>query len=111
MRLLHAGDAGDGIGDIVARLGDVPEARIREELVGNNLCRCTGYVGIVAAIRAVCAGRLPAAAPTQAARSSATVTLVPQQAAPPEPCDCTATAGRRATGSTAARRGARRPQR
>ena len=43
--------------DIVARLGDVPEARIREELSG-NLCRCTGYVGIVAAIRAVCDGRL-----------------------------------------------------
>jgi carbon-monoxide dehydrogenase small subunit len=42
--------------DIVARLGDVPEARIREELSG-NLCRCTGYVGIVAAIRAVCDGR------------------------------------------------------
>jgi len=47
--------------DIVLRLGDVPEARIREELSG-NLCRCTGYVGIVAAIRAVCAGRRPAAA-------------------------------------------------
>jgi carbon-monoxide dehydrogenase small subunit len=47
--------------DIVARLGDVPEARIREELSG-NLCRCTGYVGIVAAIRAVCTGRAPAAA-------------------------------------------------
>jgi carbon-monoxide dehydrogenase small subunit len=47
--------------DIAARLGDVPEARIREELSG-NLCRCTGYVGIVAAIRAVCAGRQPAAA-------------------------------------------------
>ena len=44
--------------DIVARLGDVPEARIREELSG-NLCRCTGYVGIVAAIRPVCAGRRP----------------------------------------------------
>jgi carbon-monoxide dehydrogenase small subunit len=47
--------------DVVARLGDVPEARIREELSG-NLCRCTGYVGIVAAIRTVCAGRLPIAA-------------------------------------------------
>jgi carbon-monoxide dehydrogenase small subunit len=44
--------------DIVARLGDVPEARIRDELSG-NLCRCTGYVGIVAAIRAVCTGRAP----------------------------------------------------
>jgi carbon-monoxide dehydrogenase small subunit len=51
--------------DIVARLGDVPEARIRDELSG-NLCRCTGYVGIVAAIRAVCAGRLPAAKPPAA---------------------------------------------
>jgi aerobic-type carbon monoxide dehydrogenase small subunit (CoxS/CutS family)/carbon monoxide dehydrogenase subunit G len=45
--------------DIVLRLGDVPESRIRDELSG-NLCRCTGYVGIVAAIRAVCAGRTPA---------------------------------------------------
>ena len=47
--------------DIVLRLGDVPEARIRDELSG-NLCRCTGYVGIVAAIRAVCAGRVLEAA-------------------------------------------------
>jgi aerobic carbon-monoxide dehydrogenase small subunit len=35
--------------DIVTRLPDADEARIREELSG-NLCRCTGYVGIVAAI-------------------------------------------------------------
>src|SRR3984885_10658678 len=48
--------------DIVARLGDVPEARIREELSG-NLCRCTGYGGIVAAIRAVCDGRQKQVAP------------------------------------------------
>ena len=41
--------------DIVLRLGDVDEARIREELAG-NLCRCTGYVGIVAAVRAVVEG-------------------------------------------------------
>ncbi len=38
--------------DIVLRLPDADEARIREELSG-NLCRCTGYVGIVAAIRSV----------------------------------------------------------
>lgn len=38
--------------DIVLRLPDADEARIREELSG-NLCRCTGYMGIVAAIRAV----------------------------------------------------------
>ncbi len=67
--------------DIVARLGDVPEARIREELSG-NLCRCTGYVGIVAAIRAVCAGRQPAAA-LAAARSGVAPTQVAPVAPPP----------------------------
>ena len=40
--------------DIVRRLPGADDARIREEL-GGNLCRCTGYVGIVAAIRAVLA--------------------------------------------------------
>lgn len=38
--------------DIVTRLGDPGEQRVREELAG-NLCRCTGYVGIVKAIRSV----------------------------------------------------------
>ena len=38
--------------DIVMRLGDPGEQRVREELAG-NLCRCTGYVGIVKAIRSV----------------------------------------------------------
>jgi carbon-monoxide dehydrogenase small subunit len=38
--------------DIVTRLPDADEARVREELAG-NLCRCTGYVGIVRAIRHV----------------------------------------------------------
>src|SRR5262249_20804011 len=38
--------------DIVARLPDADERRIRLELSG-NLCRCTGYVGIVRAIRRV----------------------------------------------------------
>lgn len=42
--------------DIVTRLPDADEARIREELAG-NLCRCTGYQGIVAAIRRVLAER------------------------------------------------------
>ncbi|MDM0078973.1 2Fe-2S iron-sulfur cluster-binding protein [Variovorax sp. J31P179] len=40
--------------DIVLRFPDADEARVRLELSG-NLCRCTGYVGIVAAIRDVLA--------------------------------------------------------
>ena len=40
--------------DIVLRLPNADEARIREELAG-NLCRCTGYVGIVRAIQRVLA--------------------------------------------------------
>ena len=42
--------------DIVARLPDADEPRVREELAG-NLCRCTGYVGIVRAIMRVLAER------------------------------------------------------
>ena len=42
--------------DIVLRLPDADEARVREELSG-NLCRCTGYVGIVRAIESVLARR------------------------------------------------------
>ena len=38
--------------DIVLRLPDADDTRVREELAG-NLCRCTGYVGIVRAIRRV----------------------------------------------------------
>ena len=42
--------------DIVLRLPDADEARIRRELSG-NLCRCTGYVGIVRAIQRALAKR------------------------------------------------------
>jgi aerobic carbon-monoxide dehydrogenase small subunit len=38
--------------DIVTRLPDADEARVRYELAG-NLCRCTGYVGIVRAVMRV----------------------------------------------------------
>lgn len=38
--------------DIVLRIPDADDARIRRELAG-NLCRCTGYVGIVRAIARV----------------------------------------------------------
>ena len=46
--------------DIVQRLPEADEARVREELSG-NLCRCTGYVGIVEAVGAVLAGPPPRA--------------------------------------------------
>ena len=40
--------------DIVLRCPEADDARIRVELAG-NLCRCTGYMGIVAAIKSVLA--------------------------------------------------------
>jgi carbon-monoxide dehydrogenase small subunit len=42
--------------DIVLRLPQADEARVREELAG-NLCRCTGYRGIVRAVLSVLAER------------------------------------------------------
>jgi aerobic-type carbon monoxide dehydrogenase small subunit (CoxS/CutS family)/carbon monoxide dehydrogenase subunit G len=56
--------------DIVVRLGEVTPTRIREELSG-NLCRCTGYVGIVEAIHEVSAGKQPAANVAAVTASSA----------------------------------------
>jgi carbon-monoxide dehydrogenase small subunit len=55
--------------DIVTRLPDADDARIRLELSG-NLCRCTGYVGLVRAIRRVLdARRAVASAPATASAS------------------------------------------
>ncbi len=42
--------------DIVLRLPEADEARVREEMAG-NLCRCTGYRGIVRAVLQVLADR------------------------------------------------------
>jgi carbon-monoxide dehydrogenase small subunit len=42
--------------DVVLRLPDADEQRVRVELSG-NLCRCTGYLGIVRAIQRVLASR------------------------------------------------------
>jgi aerobic carbon-monoxide dehydrogenase small subunit len=47
--------------DIVLRLPDADESRVREELAG-NLCRCTGYRGIVRAVLSVLASRRRAVA-------------------------------------------------
>jgi carbon-monoxide dehydrogenase small subunit len=52
--------------DIVVRLPDADDDRIRLELAG-NLCRCTGYNGIVRAIRRVLDNRPAIAAPARAA--------------------------------------------
>lgn len=46
--------------DIVRRLPEADETRIRQELSG-NICRCTGYAGIVEAIRDVLANDPPQA--------------------------------------------------
>lgn len=51
--------------DIVTRLPDADEARVRVELSG-NLCRCTGYVGIVRAVRRVLVERGPGVPEAQA---------------------------------------------
>ena len=59
--------------DIVTRLAPASEATIRRELSG-NLCRCTGYMGIVAAVREVALRRReakPAATGDVVARSGA----------------------------------------
>ncbi|WP_431282849.1 xanthine dehydrogenase family Fe-S subunit [Humitalea sp. 24SJ18S-53] len=56
--------------DIVLRLGEQPEARVRAELAG-NLCRCTGYQGIVAAVMSVAAGRAPQPPETRVAEARA----------------------------------------
>jgi aerobic carbon-monoxide dehydrogenase small subunit len=42
--------------DVVLRLPDADEIRVREEMAG-NLCRCTGYRGIVRAVLRVLAAR------------------------------------------------------
>lgn len=55
--------------DIVLRRPNADDATIRQELAG-NLCRCTGYQGIVAAIRSVIVLRLSATPEATPAASS-----------------------------------------
>jgi len=70
--------------DIVRRLPDADTATIRSELSG-NLCRCTGYAGIVAAIEAVLANDPPAAVVVPLPRQRrARPALAVATAAPPE---------------------------
>lgn len=59
--------------DVVRRLPGAGEARVREELSG-NLCRCTGYVGIVQAVRSVLDGPpAPGAEPSGVTGESSTL--------------------------------------
>ena len=54
--------------DIVTRVADSDETRVRRELSG-NLCRCTGYVGIVNAVRRVIDERAAGTGPASKGRS------------------------------------------
>lgn len=66
--------------DIVQRLGETDERTIREELSG-NLCRCTGYVGIVRAVNTVAAGKTPAP-PVAVVEDSIGTTEIAQPSSP-----------------------------
>jgi len=68
--------------DIVRRLPGADEKRIRTELSG-NLCRCTGYLGIVKAVRSVAEKRTAvASAPAPVAQPSAPPASFTPAAAP-----------------------------
>jgi aerobic carbon-monoxide dehydrogenase small subunit len=62
--------------DIVQRLPHADEHRVRVELSG-NLCRCTGYRGIVNAVRSVIEARGRQPAPGETGRTAAPATPLP----------------------------------
>jgi carbon-monoxide dehydrogenase small subunit len=70
--------------DIVRRLPNADEARIRTELSG-NLCRCTGYMGIVAAVKSVLAEGGATHEPAVPAQRRALKTFAATNLAPPPP--------------------------
>ena len=69
--------------DIVARVPDADDERIRLELSG-NLCRCTGYVGIVRAIRRVLDQRRNGELVIQAANVAGSIGPVGARTAQPQ---------------------------
>ena len=69
--------------DVVTRLAPADDAAIRRELNG-NLCRCTGYMGIVAAVREV-AGRHRGEGPAEADGGTSTEDAASPSAVPFEP--------------------------
>src|SRR5258708_16276574 len=70
--------------DIVRRLPHADEQRIRVELSG-NLCRCTGYAGIVAAVKSVAADAAPPAVPPPNGRRAPLPTPPPPPSPPAPP--------------------------
>src|SRR5258708_31205336 len=62
--------------DTVRRLRHADDQRIRVELSG-NLCRCTGYAGIVAAVKIVAADAAAPAVPAPNGRRAAFRTFAP----------------------------------
>jgi aerobic carbon-monoxide dehydrogenase small subunit len=70
--------------DIVRRLPNADEVRIRTELSG-NLCRCTGYMGIVAAVKSVLAEAPAARDAAVPAQRRALETFTATNAAAPAP--------------------------
>jgi aerobic-type carbon monoxide dehydrogenase small subunit (CoxS/CutS family)/carbon monoxide dehydrogenase subunit G len=65
--------------DVILRLGEIGATRIREELSG-NLCRCTGYVGIVEAIEEVSRGKSARNSRTAVAATEGAVAVRPVDA-------------------------------
>ncbi|HXP73807.1 MAG TPA: 2Fe-2S iron-sulfur cluster-binding protein [Stellaceae bacterium] len=70
--------------DIVQRFPQADERRIRTELSG-NLCRCTGYVGIVNAVASVASRQAEPAARAAVAPPKAAARPAPVQSAPAAP--------------------------
>ncbi|SMF48861.1 carbon-monoxide dehydrogenase small subunit [Tistlia consotensis] len=72
--------------DVVARLPGADEQRVRLEMSG-NLCRCTGYMGIVAAVKQVAGqvaeGVLPPGLPTGASLAGLPRVVAGGVSAPP----------------------------
>src|SRR5205823_4289801 len=69
--------------DLIMRLPNADERRIREEMSG-NLCRCTGYVGIVRAITSVVQARRASNEVAIEEKPKTQVRFTPVEARPPQ---------------------------
>jgi carbon-monoxide dehydrogenase small subunit len=78
--------------DIVLRLPGPDAQRVRHELAG-NLCRCTGYVGIVEAIDSVLAAKARGELEMPAPREAAPIPAMPVRARAVAGASAAATAG------------------